>query len=239
MEGLLKHVTARDVSILMIDSADHVTGKTGLTLTINASKNAQPFAVITPTVVDRGFGWYSLALTLTDCNTFGDLDLHITAPGADPTDVKWQVVARLPGEDPVPTAAEVAAAVLQASVPGNSGVTDSLAEYIALIKGTMDAYLASIFGVVLDIDTIVTTSGVAVSDAEREAIAAKCLMLDWTTITGEASRSLLNALRASRNKTEIVGGTLKVYKENDTTLAWTAAIATDPAAEPITSVDPA
>lgn len=90
---LLKQSTARNLTVLMVDSADHVTGKTGLTLTITASKNGAAFAAITPTVTELATGWYSLALTTTHTNTVGDLDLHITGTGADPTDVLMQVYA--------------------------------------------------------------------------------------------------------------------------------------------------
>lgn len=64
------------------------------------------------------------------------------------------------------------------------------------------------------------------------------LKLDWTGITGEASRSLLNALRFLRNKWSVSGGTLTVTKEDDTASAWTSAVTTDAAAEPIIGSDP-
>lgn len=95
---LLKQNTARTIMILMIDSADHLTGKTGLTLTITASKDGDAFAAIAPTVADLGDGWYSLDLTTGHTDTLGDLALHITATGADPTDRSYQVLAELPGE---------------------------------------------------------------------------------------------------------------------------------------------
>lgn len=44
-------------------SISYVTGKTGLTLTITASKDGAAFGAITPTVTERGNGWYNLALT--------------------------------------------------------------------------------------------------------------------------------------------------------------------------------
>ena len=94
---LLKQSTARSVVVLMIDASDHVTGKTGLTLTINASKNGAAFATITPTVTELAYGFYTLALTTSQTDTLGDLALHVTATGADPTDQVWQVVADLPG----------------------------------------------------------------------------------------------------------------------------------------------
>lgn len=98
MSPLLKQSTARDIVVLMIDSTDHVTGKTGLTLTISLSKNAAAFASITPTVTELSSGFYKLALTTTHTDTLGDFALHITSTGADPSDVVRQVVARLPGE---------------------------------------------------------------------------------------------------------------------------------------------
>lgn len=96
--SFLKQSTARDKMVLMTDSADHLAGKTGLTLTITASKNGAAFASISPTVTERGNGWYSIALTSSHTDTLGDLVLHITGTGADPSDLDWQVVALLPGE---------------------------------------------------------------------------------------------------------------------------------------------
>lgn len=94
---LLKQSTARDILVFMTDALDHVTGKAGLTLTITASKNGAAFGSITPTVTERGSGWYALALTSSHTDTLGDLALHITGTGADPTDLVSQVVADLPG----------------------------------------------------------------------------------------------------------------------------------------------
>jgi hypothetical protein len=114
--ALLKQSTARNRAIFMVDETDHVSGLAGLTLTITASKDGGAFASIAPTVTDRGNGWYALALTTTHTNTLGDLALHITSTGADPTDLVDEVVVQLPGEL---TAADVltqAAAALTAIV---------------------------------------------------------------------------------------------------------------------------
>jgi len=64
------------------------------------------------------------------------------------------------------------------------------------------------------------------------------LKRDWTVVTGEAARSVLNALRALRNKVTRAGTVVTVTKEDDTASAWTATITTDVAAAPITIVDP-
>lgn len=77
--------------VLMVSSVDHVTGKTGLTLTITSSKDGGAFASISPTVTERGDGWYSIALTAAHTDTEGDLALHITGTLADPSDVLMNV----------------------------------------------------------------------------------------------------------------------------------------------------
>jgi len=104
MEGFLKQSTAVNITILMIDTSDHVTGKTGLSagLTIYATKAAGTPAAITPTVTELDAtnvkGVYKLALTSGHTDTVGELQVHITATGADPTDLKWQVGTSIPGD---------------------------------------------------------------------------------------------------------------------------------------------
>jgi len=61
---------------------------------------------------------------------------------------------------------------------------------------------------------------------------------DMSVVSDTNARSPLNAMRALRNKITTVGG-LTVYKENDTTAAWTATLTEDAAAELIVTVDPA
>jgi hypothetical protein len=97
MGQLLKQSTAVNITVLMIDSSDHVTGKTGLTLTIYATKAAGTPGSISPTVTELDStnvkGLYKLALTTSHTDTLGELQLHVTATGADPTDVTHQVIA--------------------------------------------------------------------------------------------------------------------------------------------------
>jgi hypothetical protein len=64
------------------------------------------------------------------------------------------------------------------------------------------------------------------------------LARDMSAVAGESARSPLNALRFLRNKWSISGGTLTVYEEDDTTSAWTAALTTNAAADPVTVSDP-
>lgn len=96
----LNQSTSRNVMVFMTDTNDGKTGLTGLTLTCTLSKDGAAFASISPTVTERGNGWYNVALTSSHTDTIGDLALRATATGADSAEVLMQVV------DPL-TAAEV------------------------------------------------------------------------------------------------------------------------------------
>lgn len=79
-----KNVALSDVPIYMVDSTDHVTAKTGLTLTAQVSKNAAAFANIAGTTAEVGSGVYQMDATAADMN--GDvLVFKFTAAGADPS----------------------------------------------------------------------------------------------------------------------------------------------------------
>lgn len=90
---VLKQSTARNILVFMTDSSDHITGKTGLTLTITASKAGAAFASISPVVTERTSGWYQIALTTSHTDTLGDFALHITGSSADAADIMMQIVA--------------------------------------------------------------------------------------------------------------------------------------------------
>lgn len=79
----IKQATATTIMMLAVDSTDHTTPETGLTLTLEASKAGGAFAAITPTVTERGNGWYAVTLDATHSDTVGDLVLRITNAGAE------------------------------------------------------------------------------------------------------------------------------------------------------------
>lgn len=108
--------TARELMVFMTQSADHVTGATGLAagLTITLSKNGGAFAAITPAVTERGTGWYALSLTTTHTNTAGDFVLHITAAATDPTDFRDEVVVAIPDVNVVSITGGVVATIADA-----------------------------------------------------------------------------------------------------------------------------
>lgn len=65
------------------------------------------------------------------------------------------------------------------------------------------------------------------------SIADAILKRDMSSVTGEASRSLLNCLRFLRNKWSSSGSTMTITKEDDSTSAWTATVTTDALALPV------
>ncbi len=204
-----KQSTAKNVMVLMVDSTDHVTGKTGLTLTITASKDGAAFASISPTVTERGSGWYNLALTASHTDTLGDLALHITGAAADPADMVLLVEAGATDADVstrLATAGYTAppsAAAIRAEIDANSTKLDvatstrlSAAGYTAPDNATIAAIYAAI-------DTEISTILAAV-DTEVAAIKAKTDNLpadtaaSLSTIIGyvDELESRLSAVRA-------------------------------------------
>lgn len=86
--------------VFLTSSTDHVSGVTGATLSVSLSKDGGAFASISPTVTERGNGWYNIALTTAHTDTLGDFVLRITASGADPIDLRTVVLSSIPGELP-------------------------------------------------------------------------------------------------------------------------------------------
>jgi hypothetical protein len=89
-----------------------------------------------------------------------------------------------------------------------------------------------------DSDTLETLSDQLDDIPTATENADALLKRDWTEITGEAARSVLNALRLLRNKWRVSGTILTVTKENDSTSAWTATVTTSESADTITGSDP-
>ena len=89
---MLIQSTARNLMVFLADSTDHVSGKTGATLTVSISKDGGAFSSISPTITERGNGWYSIALTTGHTDTIGDFVLRATAAGADPIDLREEIV---------------------------------------------------------------------------------------------------------------------------------------------------
>ncbi len=74
-----------------MQTADHLTGLTSASPTVNISKAGAAFGAAAGTVTELANGWYKIALTTADTGTAGDLAFHITAASGDPTDFIDQV----------------------------------------------------------------------------------------------------------------------------------------------------
>jgi hypothetical protein len=117
-----------------------------------------------------------------------------------------------------------------AAVAGVQADTDDIQTRLpaALVGGRMTS-IAEVVG---------DKTGYALTSADHTLIADALLKRDMSAVTGEAARSPLNAFRFLRNKWSLAASTLTVTKEDDTTTAWTAAVATDVAAAPVIGSDP-
>lgn len=127
-----------------------------------------------------------------------------------------------------------AAISTRASQSSLDTVDDLLDTEVAAIKAKTD--LLAFTGT--DVHATLDSETVTLDSTERNALADAFLKRDWSGLTGEAARSVLNALRALRNRIRLEAGSLEVYKEDDTTTAWVAPVTTDPAASAIVEINP-
>jgi hypothetical protein len=156
----LKQSTAANLAVFMTDSSDHVSGKAGLTLTIAASKDGAAFASISPTVTELTAGWYKLALTSSHTDTLGDLAVHVTATGADPTDFVSRIIAM----DKADAVRAGLSALPNAAAGANGGlpVLSSSATTLAYTVGTVTT-LTSLPAITTDWLTAAGVSAAAVT----------------------------------------------------------------------------
>jgi hypothetical protein len=111
----------------------------------------------------------------------------------------------------------------------------SLASTLATIAGYIDTEVAAIKAKTDNLPA----APAAVGDIPTAVQNADALLKrDFSAVTGEATRSALNALRFLRNKWAISATTLSVKKEDDATEAWAGTVATT-AGDPVSSIDPA
>lgn len=154
---------------LMVDSTDHVTGKTALTPTVTLSKNGGSFASPSGAVSEIGSGWYKVAGNTTDSGTLGPLILHATGTAADPTDVLFAVVADLPGVaqtgDSYARLGAPAGASVSADVAAVQADTNDIQTRLpaALVSGRIDA---SVGAMATDVLTSTALAASAVTEIQ-------------------------------------------------------------------------
>lgn len=82
--GIKKNAQLSNFTFFMRDSTDHVTGKTGLTVTAERSLDGADFAACANAVVEIANGLYKITLAAADLNA-DVVTLKFTAAGADAT----------------------------------------------------------------------------------------------------------------------------------------------------------
>jgi len=107
----------------------------------------------------------------------------------------------------------------------------NVSDSTAAIEAHGDAAWSTATGFAVPGDAMTLTSG-------GYTAAADALLGRNIAGGSSAGRTVSEALFALRNKVAIATGTMTVYSTDDTTTAWTAAVATDNTADPIVSVDP-
>lgn len=149
----------------------------------------------------------------------GDLDDQLQAlpTAAEVTDAVWDEVTA--GHT---TAGTTGKALIDAGSAGDPWTT--------MLPG---AYGAGTAGDIIGNKLDMPVSDVPTADENADAL----LKRDWTAVVGEASRSVLNALRKIRNKVSFDGAnTLTITKEDDTTTAYTQGVVEDANQDPFKEV---
>lgn len=125
------------------------------------------------------------------------------------------------------------------ALPSDPADASDIAASFATVNGTLatiTGYLDTEVAAIKAKTDNLPAAPAAVSDIPTAIQNADALLKrDWAGLTGEASYSVLNALRAVRGPWDTPGGVYTVYKENGSTVAWTRTLGTDPLGEPITS----
>ena len=190
---LQQNQTTHPLTFLLVDSVDHLTGKTGLSPTVTLSKNGGAFAAPAGAVTEIANGWYQVAGNATDTNTLGPLTLHASAAGADPTDKEFVVVAYNP-DDVVRLGMTALPGAVPASVGGLPTVDASNA--IAAVAG-------NIAGNVLGSVGSIAASGITATSFTAGAIDAAAIgtgAIDADAIAADAitaAKIAANAIGAS------------------------------------------
>jgi len=198
MSYLLKQSsTAKPLQFFMIDSADHISGKTGLSPTVKIGKNggtgAAPSGAVTEIDATNLPGWYKVAGNATDTNTLGPLALHASATGADPCDREYTVVAFDPDDaaalglsrvDAAITsrlAPTVAARTLDVSATGEAGVDLANVGSPTTTLNLSGTTIAAVSGAVGSVTAAVTVG--TNNDKTGYGLSAAAVQAMWDALT--------------------------------------------------------
>jgi hypothetical protein len=167
--------TAYPLVFLMIDSADHLSPKAGLSPTVTIRKVGGAFAAPAGAVTEIANGWYQVAGNATDSATLGPLILHATAAGADPVDALYEVVA----VDPQDTVRFGLTSLPNAAAAANGGLPTADASNAVKVQSGTGANQISLSAGLVAIDTT-RTFAVRNQDAITAPTIADALQGGWS-----------------------------------------------------------
>jgi len=151
------NITTKKICFFMVDSTDHVTPETGLTLTVRVSKNGGAFAAGGGSVSELETGLYAYTVGAGDVDTLGAAVFTATASGADMAVIEVLIVAYNPydavrlGVTSLPNAAADAAGGLPISDAGGLDLDAKLANTNEVTAARMAALTDLINGGRLDL----------------------------------------------------------------------------------------
>lgn len=205
------------------------TGTLGRLLLAVSESGALPvwheYMVVPSNVYEALFGSDRLQV---DVREYGDANLALTTQMK--ADVNAEADTALADYDP-PTKAEMDSGFAALNDPTAAAIADAV--WDEATSGHTGA--GSVCKSLTDILADTGTDGVVISAATAIEIADAILKRDFSSVSGEATRSLINAARALI-RWAISGTTLTVYDEVGSP-AWTATI-TSASGNPVTSVTP-
>lgn len=175
MSVLIKQsTTTYPIALLMVDSTDHITGKTGINtstgFTVVVYKGNGTTAAGGGTFAEIGNGIYHYTPSAGDVGTLGETIFHVTASGADPADAHRQVIAF------DPYSANVSLDLNQL-VPDDATDSTKLGHLLTLLRALADNSMAIASGVLrlkardgtTNVGRTLTITGTVPSDTTRTA----------------------------------------------------------------------
>jgi hypothetical protein len=197
----------RRIPVLLVDSTDGYTPKTGQTApTVTISKNGATAATGTGTWTEIANGQYYYEFASGEVDTLGWIAVNVQKTACRQYNAIVQVMAY-----------DYAAAT-------NLGLTN----LDALITSRQATFAYTTPPTTTDIWSAATrtlTSGAAPSaTAIADAILIRNIATGGDGDGSATERTVRSALRAMRNKVVVASGVMTVYKEDDTATGWTATL---------------
>lgn len=123
-------------------------------------------------------------------------------------------------------------------IPVSAATQVDASGYIKISNGTGTGQLSLSSGTIT-VGTNNDKTGYALSVSANTDAADTLLNRDMSLVSDTNARTPLNAMRFLRNKVDLSVTPAVIYKENDSTTAWTTTLTTSSSAQPVTGSDPA